>query len=247
MSELVYGAISIGALWLLERAVRGNPSPGMGLAAGLVAGLAYQTRTMGLALVLTMILVMAWQRRLRALVAGMVGVGLVVGVCSFWQGPASEVPPAYEYYVNYGDWFLHTVRELGWHFAVVVPLKNLVLCALSVVLTALPETYDFIGSVPKMIVVAVCTALIWSMLIPGWIRRRREAWAIYLLLYFVIILVWPWPPGPRFIVPVLPLILLAMWEGFLSVRPSPRLLRVTATIAGVVVVVSAVARGDMSA
>ena len=38
MSDLAYGAISIGALWLLERAVGEKPSPGLGLAAGLGGG-----------------------------------------------------------------------------------------------------------------------------------------------------------------------------------------------------------------
>ena len=54
---------------------------------------------------------------------------------------------------------------------------------------------------------------------------------------------WLFPPGTRFVVPVLPLILLAMWEGFQSVRPSVRMVRITATIAGLIVVVSAVTGG----
>ena len=80
-------------------------------------------------------------------------------------------------------------------------------------------------------------------LIPGWNHRRHEAWAIYLLLYIAILLVWTYPPVPRFFVPVLPLILLAMWEGFRSMRPSARMIRVSAMITGVIVVVSAVAGG----
>jgi 4-amino-4-deoxy-L-arabinose transferase-like glycosyltransferase len=243
MPELVYGAISIGALWLLERAVRENSSPGLGLAAGWVAGLAYQTRTVGLALVLTMILVMAWRCRWRSMAGGIVGVGLAVGVCRLWQGPASEVPHAYEYYVNYGGWFLHTVHDIGWRYAVVVPLKNLILWTLSMVRTALPGMYDLSRSAPKQFAVVVAAVLIWSTFVPGWIRRRREAWAIYLLLYLAITLMWPFPPGTRFVVPVLPLILLAMWEGFQSVRPSARLVRVTATIAGVIVIASSATGG----
>jgi len=243
MSELAYGAISIGALWLLEGAVRGNSSPGLGFAAGLVAGLAYQTRTVGLALVLTMIIVMVWRRRWRSLVGGVLGVGFAVGVCRLWQGPASEVPLAYEYYANYGGWFLHTARDIGWRYAVVVPLKNLIFWTLSMVRMALPGTYDLSRSAPMQFAVVVAAVLIWSTLIPGWIRRRHEAWAIYLLLYFAITLMWLWPPVSRFIVPVLPLILLAMWEGFQSFRPSARMVRVTATVAGVIVIVSAVAGG----
>jgi hypothetical protein len=91
--------------------------------------------------------------------------------------------------------------------------------------------------------VAVAGLLLLSTLIPGLIRRRHEAWAIYLLLYIAIYLVWPYPPVPRFFVPVLPLILLAMWGGFQRARPSPRLLRVMAMIIGVIVVVSASAGG----
>jgi len=243
MSELAYGAISIGALWLLERAVRGNSSPGLGFAAGLVAGLAYQTRTVGLALVLAMVIVMAWRGRWRSLAGGMVGVGLAVGVCRLWQGPASEVPLAYEYYVNYGNWFLHTVREIGWRYAMVVPLKNLILWTLSMVRTILPRMYDLTRSAPMQFAAVVAAVLVWATFIPGWIRRRHEAWAIYILLYLAITLMWPFPPGKRFVVPVLPLILLAMWEGFQSFRPSVRMVRVTSTIAGVIVVVSAVTGG----
>ena len=245
MSELPYGAISIGALWLLERAVRGNPSPGLGLAAGLVAGLAYQTRSVGLALVLAMILVMARHRRWRVLAGGILGVGLAVGLCRLWQGPASEVPLHYDYYVDYGGWFLRTVHDLGWRFAVIVPLKNLVLSGIAFVRTGLPEMYDLSHSALKQFVVVVAAVLIWSTLIAGWIRRRHEAWAIYLLLYFAIILVWPFPPGQRFIVPVLPLILLAVWEGFQRVQPSSRELLVAGAIAGAAIVAAAVYGGHV--
>jgi hypothetical protein len=241
MSELTYGALSMGALWLLERAVRENYSPCLGLAAGCVAGLACQTRMVGLALVLAMIIVMAWRRRWRSLAGGMIGVGLAVGVCRLWQGPASVVPLAYE--VNYGGWFLHTLHDLGWRFVVVVPLKNLILCALVVGRTALPVMYDLSRSASMQVAVVVAAVLIWSILIPGWIRRRREVWAIYLALYFAFLLAWPWPPDPRFVVPVLPPILLAMWEGFQCLRPSERMVRVTGMIAGTVVVVAATASG----
>jgi TRAP-type uncharacterized transport system fused permease subunit len=138
-----------------------------------------------------------------------------------WQGPAIEVPLAYEYYVDYGNWFLHTVRDIGWRYVVVVPLKNLILWTLSMVWTSLPGVHDLGRATPVQFAVVVVAVLIWATLIPGWIRRRREAWTIYLSLYLAIILVWPWPPDERYIVPVLPLILLAMWEGIQSVRPSP--------------------------
>ncbi len=245
MSELLYGAISMGALWLLERALRENPSPGLGFSAGWVAGLAYQTRTIGLALVLAMILMLAWRRMWRVLAGGILGVGLVVGVCKFWQGPASEVPPSYEYYVAYGNWFLRTVHDLGWRYTVVVPLKNLVLSSIAVVRTALPEMYDLSSSVPKQFAVAGAGLLFLSTFIPGLMRRRREAWAIYLVLFFAVLVAWPFPPGPRFIVPVLPLILLAMWEGFQHVLPSAREFRVSAAIAGAAIVLAAVYGGHV--
>jgi hypothetical protein len=90
--------------------------------------------------------------------------------------------------------------------------------------------------------IVVATLLAWSALIPGLIRRRREAWAIYLALYFAMLLQ-AVPPGAQIFVPVFPLILLAMWEGCQSMRPSPRLVQVTATIACVIVGMLAVAGG----
>jgi hypothetical protein len=122
-------------------------------------------------------------------------------------------------------------------------LKNLVVGVIAVIRTALPEMYDIGRSAPKQFAVTVAGLLFMSTFIPGLIRRRHEAWVIYLFLYIAIILLWPYPPVPRFFVPVLPLILLAIWEGFQRVRPSPRLLQVTATIAGVIVVMLAVAGG----
>jgi hypothetical protein len=245
MSELAYGAISMGALWLLERAVREHPSSWLGFAAGGVTGLAYQTRTIGLALILAMILVMSWRRRWKALAGGIVGAGVAVGFCGLWQGSSGEVPPIYDYYVNYGGWLLRTAHDLGWRFAVIVPIKNLILFVLSVVRTALPEMYDLSGSVPKQFAVVMATMLVWSTLIYGWVRQRKEVWAIYLLLYFAVILVWPFPPGPRHVVPVLPLILLGVWEGIQRLGPSARLVRVAVTIAGVVVLTAAAADGDV--
>ena len=78
---------------------------------------------------------------------------------------------------------------------------------------------------------------IWRMYQDIRFTRRR------LTKFSTCILVWPWPPLERFIVPVLPLILLAIQEGFQRIPPSPRLLCVTATIASVIVVVSAIAGG----
>ena len=194
-------------------------------------------------MVLAMIIVMAWRRRWRSLAGGIVGVGVAVGMCRLWQGPAAEVPFAYEYYVDYGGWYLRIIRDLGFWYVILVPLKNLVVGVIAVVRTALPEMYDLSRSAPKQYAVVLAGLLLLFVLIPGWIRRRHEAWAIYLLLYIAILLVWTYPPVPRFFVPVLPLILLAMWEGFQSMRPSARMIRVSATIAGVIVVVSAVAGG----
>ena len=85
----------------------------MGFAAGWVADLLYQRRTVGLALILAMIIVMVWRRRWQSLAGGIVGVALAVGVCRLWQGPADKVPMVYEYYVDYGNWFLHTARDIG--------------------------------------------------------------------------------------------------------------------------------------
>jgi hypothetical protein len=103
--------------------------------------------------------------------------------------------------------------------------------------------YDLSRSAPMQFAAVVAAVLIWSTLVPGWIRRRHEAWAIYLLFYLAITMVWPFPPGRRSIVPVLPLILLAVREGLQRVRPSPQLRLVTATLVGAVVIASSVTGG----
>lgn len=243
MSELPYGAASIGALWLLERSARETPPSGSGVAVGVMAGIAYQIRTVGVSLVIAMIVVLACRRRWRALAGGILGAGLAVWVCGWWQGPPSKVPLVYEYYVNYGDWSLRIARDMGWRFLAVVPLKNLVVGLVAAVRTALPEWYDISRSALLQIGAMAATLLFWSALILCLVRRWREAWAIYLLLYFAVILAWPFFAVPRFFVPVLPLMLFAAAEGIRQVRPPARVLRIAAVFCGALFVASAGAGG----
>ena len=151
-------------------------------------------------------------------------------------------PLAYEYYVNYGGWFLHAVRDMGWRYVVFVPLKNLILWTLSMVWMLLPETYDLSHSAPMQFAVVVFAVLIWSTLVPGWIRRRHEVWAIYLLLYLAITLVWPWP-GTRVHRARIASDPVGDVGGLSERAPIGSDECVMAMIAGVMVVVSAVAGG----
>ncbi len=70
--------------------------------------------------------------------------------------------------------------------------------------------YRFLPFAIGLVVLILLAIGLWRIL------RRREATGIYLLLYLAICLVWPsiWT-GIRFLVPILPLLALAMFEGLL--------------------------------
>jgi len=94
MSGLLYAAVSIGALWMLERLAKDGGLFSAGVLAGILAGCAYLTRSVGLALVLAMVVSLAWHRRWRLLIASAIGAAAVIVPLKLALPPAEAVPRA---------------------------------------------------------------------------------------------------------------------------------------------------------
>ena len=234
MSGLVYGAFSLGALWLIERAAAGNASWKTGIAIGLLAGCAYITRSIGLALLLALVVTFVWRRRWAILAGGLAGALALVAPLKLLCAPVGDVPRTFEYYVNYGDWFRHSMQDVGWGSLAMVPVKNLLVGGLNLARVVLPGGSDldatWLG--PVIVVIALLAAITMvAGLARQTFRRPPSPWALYLGFYLGIVLLWPFPPPPRFFVPVLPLIVLACWEGLRKVRLPAWALKAAAVLA----------------
>jgi len=218
MSCLVYGAFATAALWLMELPRDGRRAFATGAAIGLLAGCALLTRSIGLALLIAVALTLIWRRDWRALAVAAIAAGIVILPGKLlWTGRTPDIPRAYEYYISYGDWFRHSATDVGWGFLLRVPVVNLIVAAIAMGRTMVPSRLDLDAfAALKLGVGALALLGMIGMLLGlrGEARRRPPAcWAIYLVLYFGLVLVWPFPPPPRFIVPVLPLVLLLCRQG----------------------------------
>ena len=221
MSELIYGAFTMVALSLLDRELRHPVSPFLGVAIGALAGTAFLTRSVGIALLIAIIGGLVLRKNWRLLSTTTLGAVLVVVPVKAWEAPASGVGRSYEYYVNYTDWFRHTASDVGPLFFVWVPFKNLLSSVVGLSGTMLPSKIDLLpaGNLLNFallgLLIAGAFAVLFTIIgLSVRIRQRPpDVWTLYLGCYLALLMIWPFPPPPRFFVPVLPLILAACCDG----------------------------------
>lgn len=224
LSELPFAAISLTALWLLDWSAERPSRIVWGLLVGSLAGAAWLTRSLGIALPVALVVGLAWRRNWKLLFLSAVGLALVQGL-EFWtRTPVGEVDPVYDYYVNYRDWFRQAMTGIGPGAILQVPFRNLGLGIVGLASTLLPGRLENLPAgwpLNLILIMALLVSALGLLLAArGLVAQCRggtpEPWALYLGLYLALVLVWPFPPPPRFFVPVLPLLLLAAREGWLA-------------------------------
>ena len=190
-------------------AAEGLTRPGIVAVAGAVvlAGLAVLTRSAGAPLAVALLGVLAWQRRWKLAAAS--GVALAVPTLAWWlRGRGIEAEGAYlrEF------WMVNPYRpelgEIGWTGLIPRAVEN----AFGYVGTHLPTALagpSSLGSILGFAFVALAVV--------GWIRAVRSAPGVaeaFVPMYLALILVWPavWS-GDRFVLPLLPVLLLYAGEG----------------------------------
>ncbi len=201
------------ALWAFEREDDDWRWVGLAIAA---AGLAYLTRTAGLALLLALLVSLGWKRQWKRLsVAGLVTVA-VMGAWSRWV--ATAVASGAQ---GYGVDFLR-VNPYAADQGLIGPgelLGRVLVNAWMYAATVLPETLS--GGVPGTASAVSAFAWISAMVVLatallGWWRGIRHARVLELfaLFYTGMILVWPplWTDA-RLLLPLLPVLLLLSVDG----------------------------------
>jgi len=209
LSEAPFAAFTTASLLLLRRAERTGSM--ITLAASAVcAGLAFQTRTLGMALLLSGPLYLLMRRKWReALVfcwlAGLIALPWVWWVMS--QPPSPGVVDAYYSKENYQGWNIFTSFALPEKINIL--LSNLIVVLFAPGILAGVPTGGWLA-LPALAVGIVCFSGMWP--------KRSSPHTLLLAVYGAIVCAWAWIPS-RFVVPFFPLLL---WLGVEQLRTRPR-------------------------
>jgi hypothetical protein len=260
-SEMIYAALSITGLYFAEECERRRRTWLMGAVGGLIVGSAFLTRSAGIALLLAM----ACYYPIRRFRGGVVPVATAALVMLSWfawgrlsSHTGSDVNAGF--YESYLTTFTQLLGDQRTHDAIgllrvivgIVVTNAIGLILISVPIVCLALTY---GVVAKFSVgfLFVAAAVLW-LVAGGFIRqvrRRLRLMHAYVVWYVVVHLFWPYSSYDRFLMPILPFLLLfavvevvalsgSVREGLKSQAPLAR--RVSgATIAIALVIPGAVA------
>ena len=202
LSDTLFLALTVAALWLFERSEEESSGPGWLVAGVIVAGLAYFTRSAGLPLLVAVFAWLALARRWKALAGTAMGLGLPV-LTWWWRGRGAGVA---EYGAEF--WLVDPYQpELGRvGFA---GLAGRVVTNFGGYLTLhLPG--GIVGGGGGGFVALVGIGLT-ALALVGWFRSARARMGVaelFLPAYAGLILLWPevWS-GDRFALPLIPLFL----------------------------------------
>jgi len=206
LSETLFAALTWAALFEFgkyeEQAEEPDGRQRLRLAA-LLSGAAAVTRVVGVTLIGAAVLLLLARRRIRSAVSFAAVSTATVLPWLAWTAFAGSGAGGYNSASNYASWNL--ITNYPWSEKLTVLGHNLLLFFLT-------PGYLFglfsQGTIPLMLVLGGLTLV-------GLIARVRGGITLidlFLLLYIVALAVWPWPPI-RFMAPLYPLIVLAMWQG----------------------------------
>jgi len=207
MSELLFCVLLVAVMVVAERALRAEASVWLPLAAGLLAGAAFLTRSAGLLLMMSGLACFLLRKQLAR--AALFACGMLPAVAGWHAWAAAHAPaghdPATLYYTSYA----------GFHFAAVSARELLALIwrNLGGLVFGTGELLLFTDSVSFWSV--QLGRLLTAGAIAGTVRlaRRRGLlqFPVFALCYGGVLLLWHFPPESRFVMPLLPLLLAGLW------------------------------------
>ncbi len=219
LSDPVFVALTVLALWALERG-EGSGASGRWMVAGIAAaGLAYFTRSAGLPLVVAVAGWLALRRRWKSLALTATGLGAPMAL---WLLRSRSV--AAGGYVS-ELWMANPYDPSAGRVGVGGLLERVIANAVGYVGTHVPS--GIVGT--SGFAVAVLGVALMALAITGWLRATRKSVGpaeLFLPLYLGLILLWPevWS-GDRFALPLYPLLFVYAASALRAVtrRIGPRL------------------------
>ena len=218
MSEMLYAALAVGGLYLIERYEDEQKSYRAGIVAGIVLGLAFLTRSSGITLLLAVAAYFVLRRRWRrALIPVGVASVFVVAWASWCffnsSGAAGAEEIHYSSYLSgishvYG--YLQSVNEAsGLSTLLRVVGTNLSILTIgSIPLSCLGLRYDL----PPLILVSLVLITI-LLIVAAFVRQSRKRVRLlhlYVAIYLSVLLALPGTAYDRYIVPIAPFLTLLL-------------------------------------
>ncbi|MEW6251827.1 MAG: hypothetical protein AB1716_14370, partial [Planctomycetota bacterium] len=208
-------------------AAAGRPALVYAAVAGALAGAAYLTRSVGLAVLVAVPLAILLRRRARPALAACASGGMAASAWVIWRTVASArnaanpLIAAFRYDLDYSAWTPATPAALAWVALHNAPALVLTLAALTLPLPGpwLDHTLAAgpTAAAPLYAGMAALAACVLIGAAASWQRRRAEV-HLYLLAYCALLLAWPfW--ALRLLVPILPLLAaLSLYGLFLIIK-----------------------------
>lgn len=213
LTELPFMALAVAAMLLVERA-REREDMVFTLAAGVVAGLAYLTRTAGIALLPAAAFYLWWRSSNDGFrkAAGFVGAMLpFVAAWTIWTRthltPVSD--PALTYYIDYLG---YQRMNVSLQDMPLVLWKNIDGFLSGLGALVIPKVEQ---SLPMKILSQVMGVAMISGTVRLVRRGKAELFAIFAAIASVMLLVWHFPPDERFVMPLFPLAFAGFTEELL--------------------------------
>jgi hypothetical protein len=217
LSEPLFLALLIPALFVTERAVESGRVRTT-LLAGLLLGMLTLVRSLGIFAIPGAFALLLWRRRYAAAAAFAIGAAALAGPWLLWvQAHQGDVPHIISgKYGSYSGWVLQGYKDYGIEFIWQVIVKNAgdLYRVLSRVHTPIP------GDLPRALTFIALIALI--ALGASRLTKRAPATLCYVLLYTVIVMLWPFEPS-RFVLGLWPVLACCAVLGVRTVwqwRPS---------------------------
>jgi hypothetical protein len=204
MSEMPFAVLFVAACWALERQVRDERRSRIyEIGLGVLLTTPFLCRAIGVALLpIALVLLYRSKRRLRWVVGGVV---FASAPWIAWASNASAPQHAEVqlFYISYVSWWTSSTQ---WELPSVVCVNLLRILAAPAFLGLEGLTHIVAGTVGKWwFVCCMGLGLVGLIMVLRQARGGRVLpWC--LLAYLGPVLIWPWPP-PRFLIPVLPLLL----------------------------------------
>jgi hypothetical protein len=195
LSETLFAALATASIFFFTR-----QSVGAVVGSAIFAAAAYHTRTIGFCLILAGILTLLWQKKwqraaLFAIVAGALALPWIA-----WQMMHRSAPDPYLSQENYYSAY-NIVFNYPWHEKLQIFSLNLFSLPVSTQLLFDLKWGGILGFVALPFFVRAFFGNTLPLVVRG-----------FLLLSGLVIVLWVWPPL-RFLIPILPLLIWAVWSG----------------------------------
>ena len=207
MSDLAFGVLLLVAILLLERGMI-KPSPAIFALAGAAGGLAFLTRTQGIALLASAAGYLIWRRRWldAAVFSGVFGIALAGWFLWTHQHAYPGTDPVAVYYVDYFRFYRDSVYWADIPGFIQTNLDSMFMGATRLIFATVGFT------LPSRMFAWVIAIGVISGLTRFVKQSGRAHFALFSLISFAMLIPWTGPPNERFLLALWPAIAVGLFS-----------------------------------